>query len=412
LIEMHVALLSPAWPLDQYPNGIVTYVHWMREELRRAGHEVSIFCVTLGHPEVGVYQVKPSMRRRLRAWLVSRRNGQASQYWMLHWGGVFADAIRAVHRLRSIDVIEMEESFGWCDDVANATGIPTVVKLHGPAFMSMVEEERKTSFARAKMDKEGQALARVAVILAPSLYTLEETVKHYRLEPAVQRPVVNPMSMPTGAPLWNLEGCDARSILFVGRFDKLKGGDIVLEAFHKLLKTRPDLQLIFVGPDAGIPTEQGRLEHFEAYRARLFPAEQAASVSFRGKLTPEEIYTLRAEAFVTVVASRWENQSYTALEAMLQGCPLVSTDAGGQAEIVAHGSTGLLARSGSVDDFHDKIESLLRDPQYAAALGRAARAYVLERHNPERVASETLAAYREAILLSASTPAAVTPQAA
>ena len=408
---MHVALLSPAWPLDQYPNGVVTYVHWMRGELRRAGHEVSIFCVTRGRSEEGVYQVKPSMRRRLRAWLASR-SGQASQHWMLHWGDVCADAIRAVHRSRPIDVIEMEESFGWCDDVANTTGIPTVVKLHGPAFMAMVEEERKTPFARAKIDKEGRALARVPVILAPSLYTLEETVAHYRLKPTVQRPVVNPLALPPGAPLWNLDGCNVHTILFVGRFDKLKGADIVLEAFRKLLKTHPDLQLIFVGPDAGVPTEEGRLEHFEAFMARSFPAEQAAKVSFRGKLKPAEIYALRTEAFMTVVASRWENQSYTALEAMLQGCPLVSTDAGGQAEIVAHGKTGLLARSGSVDDFHDKIESLLRDPQYAAALGRAGRAYVLERHSPARVASETLAAYREAILLSASAPIAVNPQAA
>ncbi|MEO6747852.1 MAG: glycosyltransferase family 4 protein [Caldimonas sp.] len=408
---MHVALLSPAWPLDQYPNGVVTYVHWMREELRRAGHDVSIFCVTLGHPEKGVYQVKPSLRRRLRAWLAST-GGQASQHWMLHWGSVCADAIRAVHRSQPIDVIEMEESFGWCGDVAAATGIPTIVKLHGPAFMSMVEEERKTPFARVKIDKEGQALARVAVILAPSHCTLRETVTHYRLKPTVQRAVVNPLALPPGAPLWDLKGCNAQTILFVGRFDKLKGADIVLEAFRKLLKTRPELRLIFVGPDAGIPTQEGPLEHFEAYRARLFPAEQAANVSFRGKLKPEEIYTLRAEAFVTVVASRWENQSYTALEAMLQGCPLVSTDAGGQAEIVAHGSTGLLARSGSADDFHDKIELLLRDPQYAAALGRAGRAYVLDRHSPARVASETLAAYREAILLSASAPAAVNPQAA
>ena len=31
---LHIALWSPAWPLAQYQNGIITYVHWMRQALQ------------------------------------------------------------------------------------------------------------------------------------------------------------------------------------------------------------------------------------------------------------------------------------------------------------------------------------------------------------------------------------------
>ena len=84
--------------------------------------------------------------------------------------------------------------------------------------------------------------------------------------------------------------------------------------------------------------------HFDEARASLLPGAKADSVDYLGKLAPDEIYKLRTEALVTVLASRWENQSYATLEAMLQGCPTVSSDAGGQGEIIVDGVTGRLTR--------------------------------------------------------------------
>ena len=408
---MHVALISPAWPLDKYPNGIVTYVHWMREALRGAGHQVSVFCVALEQAEEGVYRVKPGLLFRFQSWLSTTLRTDPF-FWVLRWGRVYASAIRAVHAREPIDVVEMEESFGWFDDVARETDIPVVVKLHGPAFMSLVDEELESPFGVARIRKEGSALARHAVLTSPARYTLEQTVAHYGLKPAVRQHIVNPLALPPSASVWDLSSCDRKTILFVGRFDKRKGGDLALIAFAKLLGRYPDLTLTFVGPDAGIPGDNGALEHFDQVCARLFSIDQMARIHFKGKLQPEQIYALRTQALLTVVASRWENQSYTALEAMLQGCPLVSSDAGGQAEIVAHGVTGLLARAGSADDLHDKIESLLLDHELAASLGRAARLYALDQHGPARVMRETMAVYDDAIARSASKRAMPDPQAA
>ena len=45
---LHIALWSPAWPLAQYQNGIITYVHWMRPALEALGHRVSIFTSEVG----------------------------------------------------------------------------------------------------------------------------------------------------------------------------------------------------------------------------------------------------------------------------------------------------------------------------------------------------------------------------
>ena len=394
---MHIALMSPAWPLKRYPNGVVAYVQWMRQELTRQGHRVSVFTGSLAEPGEGVYLVPPTLTYRARVWLESRRRVPGSS--VFHWGGAYAGAVLEVHREHPIDVIEMEESFGWPADVMSGTSIPTVVKLHGPAFMTLVDEAMSLPNARTRIEREGAALRRAQVLISPARHTLDATIQRYHLAPAIHRRVVNPLALPESAPLWDLNRCDRSTLLFVGRFDKLKGGDIVMRAFARLLAANPDLKLIFVGPDAGISAIDGKRISFDEFKSTLFAGPAATRVDYRGKLAPDDIYVLRAHALITIVGSRWENQSYTALEAMLQGCPLVSSDAGGQREIIVDGVTGLLAKTGSFEDLSAKIQTLIDDPERAAELGRHAREYVLEHHAPSRVVAETLAVYEEAIAI-------------
>jgi glycosyltransferase involved in cell wall biosynthesis len=392
---MHVAFYSPAWPLKRHPNGVVTYVHWMREELRRLGHRVSVFTALLDGAEADVYAVEGALGQRVRSWL--RLGGDPTERKMLEWGRLLAATVLSVHRRMPIDVFEMEESFGWVADVQAASSIPTVVKLHGPAFLSLVEEELETPLARAKIEREGRALMRMACVTSPAKHTLDETIARYGLAPVVARHIDNPLSLPPSAPQWALDGCDRKRLLFVGRFDKRKGGDLVLRAFDALASTDPSLQLTFVGPDGGVVNSHGQRVYFNDARAITCVESTRSRIDYRGGLDPEDIYPLRAEAYLTILASRWENQSYAALEAMAQGCPLVSSDAGGQREFVVDGSTGSLAKAGNEDDLRQRIAALLLDPQGAAELGRRARDHVLALHSPSAVVAQTLQVYEAAI---------------
>src|SRR5687767_10769249 len=94
--RMHVAFFSPTWGTGTHPNGVVTYVHGMREELLRRGHRVSIFTPWSGSPAPDVHVVRPSSGARLRSWLLSR--GRASEPAIFSWGDVIAHAVRRAHR--------------------------------------------------------------------------------------------------------------------------------------------------------------------------------------------------------------------------------------------------------------------------------------------------------------------------
>jgi glycosyltransferase involved in cell wall biosynthesis len=368
----------------------------MKLELERRGHRVSVF-TTLLHESAcadGVYLVKtgqpPIWTRAVR-----RVFGPPTSFESDHRriASAMAAAILRVHERDRIDVIEIEESFGWFAEVGRATSLPMVVKLHGPAFLSYVADELDDPIAKKRIELEGMALSRASTIISPCLITLSQTVNRYGLSPEFAMHLVNPIVPDDGMPLWSLDTCDHNTILFVGRFDLRKGADVVLKAFHLLLERRPQLKLIFVGPDSGLPSDEGGRIHFDAYCDKMFPSALRDRVDYCGPLANQMIPALRVQALVTVVASRWENPGYTLLEAMMQSCPVVASDAGGCPEVVTDGITGRLAKSENPGDFAEKIASLLDDPEGAAAMARAGRRFVLESHSAERVVPQSLELY-------------------
>jgi glycosyltransferase involved in cell wall biosynthesis len=397
---VHVAFWSPAWPLQKFQNGILTYVHWMKRELESQGHRVSVFTAELdaASQDPNVHLIGRDIGIGLsRALNKHIRRGRPSYHGIFDFGAEIAHAMRKVHRRNPIDIVEMEESFGWCADVARLTSLPLVVKLHGPAFTTMVKDELESPIGLERIEREGHALSRIESIVAPTELVLRRTLEKYGLKPRDARRIVNPVVMDERTPLWSRHGCDANCVLFVGRFDLLKGADIVLRAFASAVKQNKNLRMVFVGPDNGVVGPGGKKLRFSEFCDSAIPADVRARVDFRGRLPNDEIMTLRTQSMLTVVASRWENQGYTLLEAMFQGCPVVSTDAGGCPESVVDGVTGFLAKSEDAECFSRQIIAVVNDPARAEALGRAARQHVIKEHNANRVVEASLENYARVI---------------
>jgi len=397
--RLHIGLVSnPGWPADQYPNGIVAYVHQLRAELMNQGHRVSVFAGVIGqkNKDAGIYLVKDTVEYRILHAL-NRMRGRQASHPFLYGGRVIAANIMAVHRTEPIDVVEIDEGFGWCAELAERVPMPVVVRLHGPAFLTLMGEARASEMGRNRIEAEGRALRRASVIVAPSHSTLRDTVSHYGLAPRLQKVIPNPVTVNADIPRWTLDGCDRKTILFIGRWDYLKGGDMVLAAFRRLLEVDSALKLIFVGPDRGLqPPGSTRRTGFAEFRDQMFPQAQRASISYLGQVPRNDVFSLRTKAMVTLVASRWENQPNTVLEAMMQGCPLVAVDAGGVGELIQHGVTGLLAPRDNVDEFQRMVQQMLAEPEKARQMGESASRFVAERHAVQTVCAQIVALYRQA----------------
>jgi glycosyltransferase involved in cell wall biosynthesis len=85
------------------------------------------------------------------------------------------------------------------------------------------------------------------------------------------------------------------------------------------------------------------------------------------------------------------------LEAMASGLPVVATAAGGTAEAVLDGETGLLVEHGDAAETTGAIAKLLDDPALRARMGAAGRRRVLENYTLDRYAARVAEAYTRAV---------------
>jgi len=75
---------------------------------------------------------------------------------------------------------------------------------------------------------------------------------------------------------------------------------------------------------------------------------------------------------VFVLSSDWEGNPLSVMEAMASGLPIVSTAAGGVADLVESGKQGLIVPLGDVQGFSGAMISLLRNQEARQRLGLAA----------------------------------------
>ena len=155
---------------------------------------------------------------------------------------------------------------------------------------------------------------------------------------------------------------DRVDVLYAGRLALEKGADLLAEAFLAARARDPRLRLVLAG---GGP-EEDRL------RARL-----GRAVTFLGWLGGDELAAAYAAADIFLFCSATDTFGQVVLEAQASGLPVVAVAAGGPAELIEDGRSGLLC------------------PPRADALGGAVAGLAGSRAMRERLARGGLAAVRE-----------------
>lgn len=392
---LSIGLGTPSWPLGTAPNGVVTYVAAVAPALVARGHRVSLLTSNLTGPpgELPLYEIgsdRPPSSLLARALAALRYRVTPSAAWR---AAARRDVLEAVTRMVSeqrLDILELEEWFGICSWVRRACTVPVHVRLHGPWFLNgpAVGAPQDAAF-RARVRAEGAGIAEADVVSAPSRDVLERVRARYGLALPDAEVIPNPTAPVPPDARWSLQDCDLDRILFVGRFDRHKGGDLAVDAFARVLDVRPRARLTFVGPDPGVALAGGRVAHVVDFvNARLPGALEDGRVEWLGAQPYSALPALRRRALLTIVPSRYENHPGTVIEAMMMGCPVVAADVGGIPELVKHDVNGLLHRGGDAADLADRILELLQGPQSAARLGAQAARDAERTHHPDTVAAQ------------------------
>lgn len=155
-------------------------------------------------------------------------------------------------------------------------------------------------------------------------------------------------------------------ILFLGSIKKVKGSNILLEAFLNLgeeyIKAN-NLKLIYVGD--GIMRNE--LEE------KIVEKNLSQHVKFFGYIPHEKVPEMYKLADIYVISSLFEGMPISLLEAMFNGLPIIGTDVNGINNLIAHKKNGLLFEKENIDDLKNKIIELIDDKNLANKLGRSVK---------------------------------------
>lgn len=388
-----VALVTPAWPPGSQPNGIVTYTANIRSALRESGIRVFVLVLDdkLGQPDQDVIPVGPfgPAGRSYRTSIARRL--WPERYYREHIAAAIVHRLRELKSRHGLQLVQMEESFGWAARVAQAGVVPTIVRLHGPWFLNgAVNAEPQDRAFHRRVEAELIGIRHADGVSAPSADVVERTREYYGIPLTGAAVIPNPTMPVPAAERWSIEHADREMILFVGRFDLHKGGDVMIDAMRRVLADRPTARLTFVGPDTGLRTGDGNVRHLQEYMAAALPDPALRDrIILKGFQRNDQIRELRRQALVTVVCSRYETFGNTVVEAMAMGCPLIATRVGGIAEIISDNETALAIEPGDADGLAKQILRLLADPNLAATLGNRAFATCSSQHSPQRIAKMT-----------------------
>ncbi|MBL8249211.1 MAG: glycosyltransferase, partial [Candidatus Competibacter sp.] len=111
----------------------------------------------------------------------------------------------------------------------------------------------------------------------------------------------------------------------------------------------------------------------------------------------DEVPELLRSLDLFVLPSRAEGISNTILEAMACGLPVVATDVGGNAELVAKGETGQLVPANDPAALAAAIRGYVDDPDRMRAHGAAGRRRVEARFSLEAMVAAYRAVYDAAL---------------
>jgi spore coat protein SA len=187
---------------------------------------------------------------------------------------------------------------------------------------------------------------------------------------------------------------DKKVVLFVGRLGEKKGAEKLIAAMKNVMEKRSDVALVVIGSKwYGSNTTDDYTKSVVAFAKSL-----SGPVIFTGYLPHEVIpaYYNLGDIFVCPSECR-EPVASVHYEAMAAGLPIITTNRGGNREVVEGYEIGsVIDDYSNPDAFSEQISALLDNPEKACAMGLKGRMLAEERYNWKRVAGDLLKLFKTA----------------
>ncbi|MGC6512535.1 MAG: glycosyltransferase family 4 protein [Parvibaculales bacterium] len=402
-------VLMPSYRSHPFVGGQGIYLRHLSKALVELGHKVDVISGPPYpdlDPRVGLIEL-PSLDMYAREhpilslnWDILKTPLDLYEY-LVHNSGGFPEPYTFGERLAKY----MKDKIGDYDIVHdNQTlchgllkvrdmGLPVVGNVHHPITMDKRIDIHHAGSLSLKLLKwrwysflnmQIKVARRLNHIIVPSDNTQKDVIKDFGLKPDNIYRIHLGIDHETYKPVETVTRKPNRLMVTASADVPLKGLIYLIRAYHKLLDSYPDLELVVVGSLREGPT----MDELDKRGIR-------DRVRFTSGLESREIAELYAEATVAVSPSVYEGFGFPAGEALACGLPLVATNGGSLPEVV--GDAGLVVPHSDPDALAEAIDVLLADATKRQTLSAKARQHILDKFTWRHCAMNSAQIYRKAI---------------
>ncbi|WP_096199109.1 glycosyltransferase family 4 protein [Bacillus sp. FJAT-45350] len=182
-------------------------------------------------------------------------------------------------------------------------------------------------------------------------------------------------------------------ILFAGRLSLNKGAHILLRAIPELSKKYSDIAVVLMG---GKWFSDDGISDYTAYVRSLADCSPVPVIA-TGFISPDKIQDWFAAADIFVCTSQWQEPlARVHYEAMAAGLPIITTNRGGNAEVIELNKNGLIVEKPDEPlEFAKHLSYLIENPDICLEMGRYGRKLAEAKYSWDRVVNDILTVWNE-----------------
>jgi glycosyltransferase involved in cell wall biosynthesis len=382
---MRIVIATGIFPPDI--GGPATYARIVAEEFSRRGHIVAVvtfsdasFAVSLLQTETGsvfkTYYISRTMPKGIR---------HIAYFWNVLKAAVHADVIYAQDAvsagvpaalaallLNKYFYLKIVGDHAW-EQALQRFGVTELLD----EFLTKTYGLR-VSFLRMA---ERVAAWQAERIIVPSAY-LKTVVERWGISAGKITVIPNAVSVSSHS----ISKEEARKqlamcgfiIVTAGRLVPWKGFIMLVDIMPKILTVMPDAKLYIIGSG---PEEERIAGHIARHNLQN-------SVHTLGSLPKDTLTVYMTAADVFCLNTGYEGFSHQLIEALALGVPVITTDAGGNRELIRNGENALVAGYNNQELWYDAIVRLAADKDLYARLARPKKE-IITRYTVDAMVSKT-----------------------
>jgi glycosyltransferase involved in cell wall biosynthesis len=252
-----------------------------------------------------------------------------------------------------------------------------VLSLHNEMF-----SENKISLEEGK-----EAINCVSAITVVSQYIKNTILERFPEAEEKIRIVYSGVDLESYPPVWTKRGQEIREryrkkygiqhnkvIVFIGRLSPTKGPHLLIQAMEEIIEKHPDAVLVIVG---GKWFSDNRPNRYVRYLYKLAQPLKD-HILFTKFIPAEEIPNMFLMGDVFVCSSQWnEPLARVHYEAMAAGIPLITTNRGGNSEVIRPHYNGLLLKNyDKPSAFSMAIDYIFREQEFSQWMAKNGRTFI------------------------------------